>query len=266
LLLFFRKEESSLLLQKDRRMNIFRICGLALLALISACALPASGQPENPLAYKVVLIAGDDSIRVFDNAVSGLRARLLLRQGFTPAAITRLTAFPHHAGAPQATLTNVVDTIADMHPAPGQACLVYATSHGVRDGGLYLSASDGPLSPLALNLALNAGCGDAPTIVIISACFSGQFAQPPMTSPNRIILTAARLDRTSFGCQAGRIYTVYDQCFLSAFDAAADWHEVYDLTKTCVAGEEDREHVLASEPQAWFGPYVTNLPLPLRRP
>jgi hypothetical protein len=242
-----------------------RLRGLILLALTSACSQPASSQPPHPTATKIVLIAGDNSLKVFDNAINSFRARLLSRQGITATNITRLSASAASASH-QATLANIVDTIADMHPAPNQACLVYATSHGVEQGGLYLSASNGPLSPLALNLALTAGCGDAPTIVIVSACFSGQFAAPPMTRPNRIILTAARPDRTSFGCQAGRIYTVYDQCLLTALDTAADWHQLHALTKTCVAAEEDREQVLPSEPQAWFGTAIANLPLPLRRP
>jgi len=247
-------------------MNTHRLCGLILLALTSACTDPASSEPPPPTSYNIVLIAGDNSLKVFDNAITAFRARLLSRQGIVPTNITRLSASATRASQSKASLTNIVDTIADMHPAPNQACLVYATSHGVEEGGLYLSASKGPLSPLALNLALTAGCGDAPTIVIVSACFSGQFAAPPMTRPNRIILTAARPDRTSFGCQAGRIYTVYDQCLLTALDTAADWHQLHALAKTCVAAEENREQVLPSEPQAWFGTAIANLPLPLRRP
>jgi hypothetical protein len=252
---------------KDRRMHIARLCGLALLALTSACTEPASSQPQSPTAYKIVLIAGDNGLRVFDNAVTTFKTRLLSRQGITAPDITRLSAAatPSNRIVKRATFTNVVDAVADMHPAPSQACLVFATSHGVHDGGLYLSANRAPLSPLALNLALTAGCGDAPTIVVVSACFSGQFAEPPMTAPNRIILTAARPDRTSFGCQAGRIYTVYDLCFIAAFGTAQDWHQVYALTKNCVGIEEDREQVQPSEPQAWFGADVAEMRLPAQK-
>jgi hypothetical protein len=247
-------------------MSIVRFCGLALLALTSACGEPASGRPQSPAAYKVVLIAGDSSLKVFDNAVISFRTGLLSRQGVTAAGITRLSAVAAGRGVGRATLGNVLDAVARMRPAAGQGCLVFATSHGVRDGGLYLSAGRGALPPFALHRALEAGCGDAPTVVVVSACFSGQFALPPMTAPNRIILTAARPDRTSFGCQAGRIYTVYDQCLLGAFDAASDWREVYEITKTCVADEEDREQVVPSEPQAWFGAEVADMRLPERRP
>ncbi len=210
--------------------------------------------------YKVVLVAGDDSLKVFDNAVGVMGHQLRARRGFAPDDTRVLSA--RLGGEQKATLQHVMDAVADMKPATGQGCLVFATSHGVQDGGLWLSASQTPLSPLALDLALNTGCGDAPTVVVISACFSGSFVQPPMARPNRIILTAARPDRTSFGCKAGRRFTVYDQCLLRSLGAATDWRHVYDQTRFCVGEEELREQVVPSEPQGWFGDRVANLPVP----
>jgi len=238
-----------------------------LLFLLASCAVGAEPPPANNVAevfptagYKVVLVAGDDSLTVFDNAVAMLRHQLLARRGFAPDDMQVLSA---RLGGPQrATVQHVMDAIADMKPAAGQGCLVFATSHGVHDGGMWLSASQTPLSPLALDLALNTGCGDAPTVVIMSACFSGSFAQPPMARPNRIILTAARPDRTSFGCKAGRRYTVYDQCLLRSLAAGTDWRQVYDQTRGCVGEEELREQVVPSDPQGWFGDQVANLPVP----
>jgi len=237
------------------------------LFLLASCAVGAEPPPaDNPAVvipyagYKVVLVAGDDSLRVFDNAVAAMRRLLLARRGFAAADMRGLSAT--HGGEQQATLQHVMDAVADMKPATGQGCLVFATSHGVQDGGLWLSASQTPLSPLALDLAVATGCGDAPTVVIMSACFSGSFAQPPMARPNRIILTAARPDRTSFGCKAGRRYTVYDQCLLRALVAATDWRQVHDQTRGCVGQEELREQVVPSEPQGWFGDQVASLPVP----
>jgi hypothetical protein len=143
---------------------------------------------------------------------------------------------------------------------------VFATSHGGKNEGLWLSASEDFLTPRALDQALLAGCGDAPTAVVISACFSGIFAQPPMTRANRIVLTAARPDRTSFGCHAGRTYTVYDQCLLAAFARSGSWKAAYASIRTCVAAEEEREQVTPSEPQGWFGAEVADLPLPTASP
>jgi hypothetical protein len=118
------------------------------------------------------------------------------------------------------------------------------------------------LGPGELDRALVTGCGTQPTIVIVSSCFSGIFAEPPMLRPNRIILTAARPDRASFGCGAGFIYTIFDQCLLGAIDGAADWHTVYDRARRCVAIHEAAMKLLPSEPQANFGALVSAMPGP----
>jgi hypothetical protein len=249
------------------RANTRRLPFIVLLcALFGWCA--AQGRPPAPARASgtiVVLVAGDGSLPVFDNAVLGLRARLLAR-GDPAGEIVSLSATHaklrrHTAGV--ATLGRVLDSIAAMRPAPGQSCFVYATSHGGKDAGLWLSASRDFLTPQALDRALLAGCADAPTTVVVSACFSGAFALPPMTRPNRIVLTAARPDRTSFGCGAGRTYTVYDKCALAAFDQGGTWKAAYDSIKSCVAAEEEREQATPSEPQAWFGAQVADMALPV---
>jgi hypothetical protein len=242
--------------------------GLIFILVLAAC----SGVPRpvsvsaaaNPAPNKVVLVAGDGTLTVFDNAVREVQARL--PAGGAPPAVQRLSAM--QVGGPDniqpATLRNVLDAVASMQPGPSQGCFVYATSHGGRDAGLEMEPSEDFLTPQALDRALLRGCGNAPTAVVISGCYSGVFAKPPMTRPNRIVLTASRPDRTSFGCRTGRRFTVYDKCLLDAFDAGGGWKQVYGFTKICVAAEERRENVFPSEPQAWFGPGVAALPLPIK--
>jgi hypothetical protein len=121
------------------------------------------------------------------------------------------------------------------------------------------------LTPRALDGALARGCGNAPTVVIVSACYSGAFAEPPMNRANRIILTAARSDRPSFGCKAGRQYTVYDRCLLAALDHGASWPDAYADIRGCVARAEIVGHFTPSEPQAYFGSAVTGMPIPKKQ-
>ncbi len=196
---------------------------------------------------KVVLVAGDDSLPVFDNAAGALQARLHA----VSADVQRLSASA--AGAHAASLQNVLAAVAAMRPQAGQGCFVFATSHGGEHEGLYLSDTDDFLTPRALDAALVRGCGDAPTVVVVSACFSGSFARAPMTRANRIVLTAARADRTSFGCQAGRTYTVFDKCLLDSLETSTVWQTVYGLVRRCVSREEVLEGAVPSHPQAWFG-------------
>jgi Peptidase C13 family len=53
-----------------------------------------------------------------------------------------------------------------------------------------------------------------PVLLVLSACFSGSFIEP-LGSPNRIILTAAARDRSSFGCQFQSTNTYFVDAFFN---------------------------------------------------
>jgi hypothetical protein len=159
----------------------------------------------------------------------------------------------------------VLSAIARLHPVSGEGCLVFATSHGAYRSGLVLVPSENFLTPAALDRALHSGCGGAPTVVIISGCFSGSFAQPPMARANRIILTAAREDRPSFGCGVDSQYTFYDRCLLQTMDRASTWRSAHAMIRACVSAREKEFRFHPSEPQAWFGDAVPGMPIPRSR-
>jgi hypothetical protein len=243
----------------------YRSGWLLVVAMVCASCMaePRHSAAAPPIAgYRSVLIAGDGSLPVFDNAVAALAERLA-----TPPVhrLTSTRALAARTPRRAAWLSHVLTDISTLRPEAGQGCFVFATSHGAAHRGLWLSLAHEFLTPVALDRALTEGCGDAPTVVVISSCFSGSFARAPMTRANRIILTAARPDRTSFGCGAGRVYTVFDQCLLAAFDAGGPWRHAYESVKSCVAQEEQVEQVVPSEPQAWFGTAVGDLALPTRK-
>jgi hypothetical protein len=158
-------------------------------------------------------------------------------------------------------LRQVLDRIVSLRSRPGDGCFVFITSHGGRGLGIYLSREDEMLRPAALARALAQGCGDVPTVVVVSGCYSGSFARGPMAAPNRIILTAARADRSSFGCAADRTYTDYDACLLGSLAHAPTWPAVFAETKDCVSRREHQLGELPSLPQAAFGAALRNLPL-----
>lgn len=163
----------------------------------------------------------------------------------------------------------MLDAIAAMQPASGQGCLVYATAHGVPERGLYLPADprDPILTPERLDRALAQGCGNAPTVVVLSGCYAGLYLRPPLTRANRVILTAARRDRPSFGCGAGYVFTEFDDCMISAIEASRTvWRETFAAATACVAAREQTQNLTQSEPQAWFGNAVSALALPGRGP
>jgi|HubBroStandDraft_6_1064221.scaffolds.fasta_scaffold420741_1 hypothetical protein len=238
---------------------VVRFCIAAFISIFTIGASPTALPIEH---WQVVLVAGDTAQPVFDNAVKAI-GLWLTEHGVAAADIHRLAASagPRDPAAEPATLARVLGRIAGLHARSGDGCFVFITSHGGRGLGIYLSREDEMLRPTALARALAAGCGAVPTVVVVSGCYSGSFARGAMAAPNRIVLTAARADRPSFGCAAERTYTVYDSCLLGALPHATTWRGVFGETKDCV---ELREHQLdaeASHPQAWFGAAARNLPL-----
>jgi hypothetical protein len=232
------------------------IPGLAIVAPIGAPnqAAPPMHQVE------AVLAAGDDSIRAFDDATGHLHDRLI-EIGIGSDHIHRLTSTPAlvTGTVEPATQGLLLRRIAGLAPAAGGGCLVFITSHGAPERGLVLTRQNEYLGPGDLDAALQAGCAAAPTVVIASGCFSGNFASGRMARPNRIVLTAARADRPSFGCGANNTYTFFDQCLLGALDGAASWRVVFERTRGCVATLESDMQARPSEPQAFFGAAVAEL-------
>jgi len=251
------------------RMRLAGLLSLAVFAAVFGARASAAeqrdvGQGAAP-AMRAVLVAGDGDLRVFDNGVAGMVAWLRDMAGVEPDGITQLSAsrgVMARQRAGSASLHNILRAIEGLKPASGQACFVFVTSHGIESEGVALSYDDSVLRPAALDRALAIGCGTAPTVAIVSARYSGSFARPPMARANRIVLTAARADRPSFGCGADETYTFFDECLLDSLGSGPLWRDVFVATRSCVEQREAREDEDPSMPQGWFGASVADLPLP----
>ena len=238
-----------------------------LLALfLTACAAApqaapppeVKAQPTQPAGWKAVLIAGDDQEPAFDNAVDSM-ADKLESFGVPGANIVELKASAQ--GAQQATPANIRRAFVGLNPAASDGCFVYITSHGGRGRGLVLRRARRFLTPDDLGTLLDGTCRGRPTVVIASGCFSGNFAEGyVLPAPNRTILTAARDDRPSFGCNANQHYTVFDRCVLENLQRGEPWPAVMAKTRACVIDGEKQFHVDApSEPQMSIGEAIPNL-------
>jgi hypothetical protein len=240
--------------------NFRHACLLLLLGTILCLGHAAAGTAVPGREWQVVLAAGDDSEPVFDNATREMRRRLIAA-GIPASNIHRLSASDAEieAGAEPASADVLLRRIAELPARPGDRCLIFLTSHGEHGAGLWLARSDGPLTPDELARALSRGCAAVPTTVIVSACYSGDFAAGKMAKPNRVILTAAQRDRPSFGCQAHRIYNFFDECLLQVLPRSATWRAVFDGAGHCVRRMENALGARPSQPQAFFGAAVAGL-------
>lgn len=125
---------------------------------------------------------------------------------------------------PLATPENLVSTLAKVSALarPQDKVIILMTTHG-QVNSLSLNLSN------QLHLSLNSdvmqrllyGLRNKPTLLILSACYSGSFIEP-LASPNRIILTAAAKDRSSFGCNFDSKNTFFVKALLGQPTTAQD--------------------------------------------
>jgi hypothetical protein len=249
-----------------------RFASLILGLLLPLLAVPSAraAQADTPsfANWAAVVVAGDwhahsgGPTEAFDNARRDVgatltRARLLPRSG-SPVL-----------GAPQALsgavkprktdLRAIHSDLRDLAAKNPAGCLVYLTSHGAPEGAVL---DEDILPPSLLAAVIDDACPARPSIVVISACFSGVFVKP-LQRDDRMILTAARPDRTSFGCSEDDKYPYFDDCFLSSAPTAHDFAALGRAVQACVARRErDTGAEPASEPQLWIGPGLRPL-LPL---
>lgn len=134
----------------------------------------------------------------------------------------------------------------------GQAgCLIYITSHGAP--GHIVFGPDTEVEPGLLNALIGGWCGQRPTVVVLSACYSGGF-MGSLSRPNRMVVTASRDDRSSFGCGADADYPYFDNCVIQSLDGATDFIALAHRARDCVAARERVEGLSPpSEPQVSIG-------------
>lgn len=227
-----------------------------LVALVLFALLPGLAQAQSLDQWRGALVAGDwrsasgRPIDAFDNAVRDLERGLTAR-GFRDDALTVLS-LRQDVEAPLAVATAVETLLSALGgpDAPG-GCFLYVTSHGSPEGVVFGANPQTP--PEAFSALLREGCGARPTVVVISACYSGVFA-PVLQAPNRMVVTAARADRNSFGCGEGVTYPYFDGCVIQALETASDFIALAQAARACVAEREAAEGLSPpSEPQVLIG-------------
>ena len=220
--------------------------------------------------WTAVVIAGDyhahsgAESEAFDNARRDVSAELG-KIGFTPANIVQFSTRPdrYPQQAPRmAAMPMIREGLAETAQKAMGGCFVYYSSHGIPGGLILTTEQGGYITPSALNQAIDAACPNRPSIVVLSACFSGGFI-PGLERNDRMIFTAARPDRTSFGCGESDKYPYFDTCFLEQAPGAHDFVNLAQRTTACIAAKERATGATPpSEPQLWIGPAIKPL-LPL---
>ena len=231
-----------------------------LLALVAAVWLAgASAAAAATFSdWSAVVVAGDfhahdgGPTEAFDNARRDVSAALT-RAGFKAQNIRQFSVRPElyaDTKPEKSALQGIFNAMKSLSGSTPGGCLFYISSHGSQAGALL---DQGVLQPGTLATMLDQSCGARPTVVVISACFSGVFV-PTLAKPNRMVLTAARHDRTSFGCGQDNKYPFFDDCFLSSIGGKHDFGGLAGAVRDCVRRREITEKMTPpSEPQVWVG-------------
>jgi hypothetical protein len=230
---------------------------LVLLFAQAAAAAPAA-DPDPFQDWAAVVVAGDwhahsgGPSEAFDNARRDV-AQTLERAGFRPANLRQYSVRPERykdTRPEKSDLPTIYKGLVDLTAHTQAGCLFYLSSHGSPDGAV---VDDRLLPPGVLDEMLARTCGTRPTVVVISACFSGVFV-PTLARSNRMILTAARPDRSSFGCGEADKYPYFDDCFLQSMKGAHDFPGLGRTVQACVAKKEVETNAKPpSEPQLFVG-------------
>ena len=158
------------------------------------------------------------------------------------------------AGSPQ-SLELTLARVAELMDRNEDVLVLYSTSHGEPNSGLIykdLLRGAGVITPTRLADDLKT-LGIRNRLVILQACFSGQFV-PALRDPNSIIVTAAAADRSSFGCGAGNDWTYFGDALINhAFRQALPLDAQLRRATILIGAAEDRDQLTPSNPQVSTG-------------
>lgn len=238
-------------------------------------------RPGRPDLY-VIGFAGDGTEDVFRSEVVYLEQLMDARfqaQGRVISLVNHVDSLDEDEPRPLATLDNLEQALAGTARAmdPGEdLLLLFITTHGTEDHELVAELApfvDEAINPDGLASAIDrSGVGNR--VVVVSACYSGGF-MPALRSDDALVITAAREDRTSFGCGATSHVTWFGQAWLvDGLNRHDDFIAAFQDARIAVARREEEEDFAASDPQvhvgerilpvleAWRGSFEPGPPVP----
>jgi hypothetical protein len=217
-------------------------------------------QPRTPgrVNLYAIVFAGDGSENVFRNEAEyfdRLLSRRLGAKGHVLVLENNPASLKSRPLASWSNLEDALDAVAAKMDVRKDILLLYFTTHGSEDHTLLVDMDPLPLDQI--------GARDLPGIlaehpfkykvVIVNACYSGGFI-PPLQGPGTMVITAARADRSSFGCGEQSELTWFGHAFLvDALNKTDSFRQAFGLARRQVAIWEQRDHYQASDPQLSAG-------------
>jgi len=246
-------------------MSRFRLIAAALSCVfLQACmTTPPASQNTTQASTSVAAVAAPKTYLfswgmfadpVFDRDVTTFNRAFSAQYG-APAQ-----SWQYGANARQLTRPNIENIAAALTTMAGQArdeedlVVVMLTSHGSPDSIALQFDQGGPVIGVSADqlASLLAPLNNDQQILILQACFSGSLIDE-LQSPNRIIMTAAAADRSSFGCNPDSDNTWFIKSLNRAMAQGGSWQQVFARTRAFAAQDEITVGVPASNPQRFVG-------------
>jgi hypothetical protein len=216
--------------------------------------------PQRPGVHDLYFLAfagwGDQN--VFRKEAERVRALFDSRFGTKDRSLILVNSPETITQYPGATLDNLraaLAIIGQQMDKKEDVLVLFLTSHGEQNRGIVtrLNGKDlGLLTPRILAAALDEA-GIKNRIVMISACFAGQFVTA-LESEDSLVIAAAAANRMSFGCTTSAEWTWFGESyFVNALPKAGKFVPAFARAKELVASKETEEKMMPSQPQISVG-------------
>lgn len=214
----------------------------------------AALAPETPGVPEVFALAlgGTADQSVFLSEVESVAAILDAQYGAGARTFKLANSHDDPTRYPLANRANLARALAEIGARQGAEDLafLFLTSHGQKDlfKLSFPEAATSDLTAAEFRRMLD-DSGIGPAVIVVSACFSGSFIDD-IAAPDRLVITAAREDRTSFGCRDGAKWTEFGESFFDrALRAEPDPRRAFRLAVEEVARKEAAGGLTPSLPQ-----------------
>lgn len=232
-------------------------------AILAKALDTVAPQNANLAELYPVIVAGDGTQDVFYLEAKTIQE--VIDKKFSSGARTLMMGnHPDTMGdvplATRVSLPLALQEISQKMDPQQDILLLYLTSHGSADHKFYLATPGHKFLGLAAQ-DLAQTINDLPVkwkVIIVSACYSGGFIEP-LKAPEHLIITAARDDRTSFGCSDEDTMTYFGRAFFEqALPKASSFVAAYTRATELITEWEDEEGFEHSEPQIYVGKAIAD--------
>lgn len=213
----------------------------------------AQNNPQQQELY-FVGIAGDGAQEVFRREINYVKSLMEFRFTDSDRTILLSNSKRTYRQLPLATRESLKQTlhgVAKKMDRENDILFLYLTSHGSRDHELMLNQNGFALADFsAVELGgLLKELNIKNKVVVVSACYSGGFIEH-LEDEQSLIITAARKDRTSFGCSDRNDFTYFGRAyFKEGLAKGMGFIEAFEQAKVLVTQWEEEQEITPSEPQ-----------------